>query len=228
MRELTDRALNVAEVKDATYADVRIVQRKMQGIVVKNGKVGVLSQDESQGFGVRIILKHLQYVDEAGANHRITTDANAVAEPCAACCECEDDFVHRRARSSGDAHGARRRNMPRDNTYLDPARREYAGAMGTHETHTALIDVGAHLQHVVHRDTFSDADDQRNASVCSLQDGIDSEASRHVHDRCVGLGVGQGLVDCVENGHHAITGPQASFARCDARHDLSLAGLQRA
>ena len=56
MRELTDRALNVAETKGATYADIRIVRRENQGIVVKNGKVEALSQDENQGFGVRVIL----------------------------------------------------------------------------------------------------------------------------------------------------------------------------
>ncbi|MBC8249552.1 MAG: TldD/PmbA family protein, partial [Anaerolineales bacterium] len=56
MRELTDRALNVAEIKGATYADIRIVRRENQGIVVKNGKVEALSQDENQGFGVRVIL----------------------------------------------------------------------------------------------------------------------------------------------------------------------------
>jgi TldD protein len=56
LRELTDRALNVAEVNGATYADMRIVRRENQGIVVKNGKVEGLSQDESQGFGVRVIL----------------------------------------------------------------------------------------------------------------------------------------------------------------------------
>lgn len=56
MRELTDRALNVAEVKGAAYADVRIVRRENQGIVVKNGKVEALSQDEDHGFGVRVIV----------------------------------------------------------------------------------------------------------------------------------------------------------------------------
>ncbi|MGA9350977.1 MAG: TldD/PmbA family protein [Anaerolineae bacterium] len=56
MRELTDRALNMAESKGATYADIRIVRRENQSILVKNGKVEALSQDEDQGFGVRVIL----------------------------------------------------------------------------------------------------------------------------------------------------------------------------
>jgi TldD protein len=43
-------------MKGATYADIRIVHREDQGIVVKNGKVEALSQDEDQGFGVRVVL----------------------------------------------------------------------------------------------------------------------------------------------------------------------------
>jgi len=56
MKELTDRALNLAGVRGATYADMRIVRRQRQTIVVKNGHVEVLSQSESQGFGVRVIV----------------------------------------------------------------------------------------------------------------------------------------------------------------------------
>ena len=55
MKELTDRALNLASVRGASYADMRIVRRQRQIIVVKNGHVEVLSQSESQGFGVRVI-----------------------------------------------------------------------------------------------------------------------------------------------------------------------------
>ena len=39
MRELTDRALNLAEVQGASYADIRIVRWESQGITVKNGVV---------------------------------------------------------------------------------------------------------------------------------------------------------------------------------------------
>ena len=55
MRELAGRALNVAQLQGASYADVRIVRRETQSIAVKNGQVGELKQDEDQGLGVRVI-----------------------------------------------------------------------------------------------------------------------------------------------------------------------------
>lgn len=56
MKTLTDRALNLAQVRGATYADIRIVQRRTQDISVKNGVVEGLSDNESQGFGVRVVV----------------------------------------------------------------------------------------------------------------------------------------------------------------------------
>jgi TldD protein len=55
MKDLAARALNVAQVRGASYADIRIVARVTQRIAVKNGIVEALTQDESQGFGVRVI-----------------------------------------------------------------------------------------------------------------------------------------------------------------------------
>ena len=55
MRELSDRALNLAQVQGATYADIRIVRREKQEISVKNGVVQELSLDSAQGFGVRAV-----------------------------------------------------------------------------------------------------------------------------------------------------------------------------
>lgn len=55
MKELTNRALNMAQLQGANYADIRIVHRHSQVITVKNGRVEALSQDEDQGFGVRVI-----------------------------------------------------------------------------------------------------------------------------------------------------------------------------
>ncbi len=56
MKDLTGRALNMAQMRGASYADVRIVKRDTQRIAVKNGKVEGLEQDETQGFGVRVIV----------------------------------------------------------------------------------------------------------------------------------------------------------------------------
>ncbi len=56
MKALTDRALDLAQVQGATYADIRVVQRRTQNITVKNGVVEALSDSESQGFGVRVVV----------------------------------------------------------------------------------------------------------------------------------------------------------------------------
>ena len=55
MKEFTQRAIDLAAARGASYADVRIVRRDNQIIVVKDGKVEALSNSESQGFGVRVI-----------------------------------------------------------------------------------------------------------------------------------------------------------------------------
>ena len=55
MRDYTERALDVAQSKGATYADIRIVRRENQDITVKNGIVQTLSLDDDFGFGVRVI-----------------------------------------------------------------------------------------------------------------------------------------------------------------------------
>jgi TldD protein len=55
MKELIERALNVAQLKGASYADVRVVNREDESIAVKNGIVEALGHGEDQGLGVRVI-----------------------------------------------------------------------------------------------------------------------------------------------------------------------------
>lgn len=45
----------MAQMRGASYADVRVVTRIIQTIAVKDGRVKELAQNESQGFGVRVI-----------------------------------------------------------------------------------------------------------------------------------------------------------------------------
>ena len=58
MKELTDHALNVATVGGARYADIRIIDRREQVVTVKNGNVDGIGDQESQGFGVRVLVNN--------------------------------------------------------------------------------------------------------------------------------------------------------------------------
>ncbi|MDH4128164.1 MAG: TldD/PmbA family protein, partial [Spirochaetota bacterium] len=56
MRSFTNRALNTAQIKGATYCDIRIVEMKREIIQVKNGSLGQLIQRTTLGFGIRVIV----------------------------------------------------------------------------------------------------------------------------------------------------------------------------
>ena len=85
MKDLTARALNQAQVRGASYADIRIVRRLTQRIAVKNGRVEALEQDETQGFGVRVIANGAWGFAsssqlEAREVDRVVTQAVAIAK----------------------------------------------------------------------------------------------------------------------------------------------------
>ncbi len=56
MKELAEAALNAAQLKGAGYADVRISHRVQQDLTVKNGELAAVSDDASEGFGVRVLV----------------------------------------------------------------------------------------------------------------------------------------------------------------------------
>src|SRR2546423_11876649 len=56
MKDLAEAALNAAQVKGAGYADVRLDERVQQDLVVKNGQLAAVSDDASEGFGVRVLV----------------------------------------------------------------------------------------------------------------------------------------------------------------------------
>jgi len=56
MKELADWALNVANQRGATYADVRVVDERSRALATKNGKIGNASDSRSQGFNVRVLI----------------------------------------------------------------------------------------------------------------------------------------------------------------------------
>src|ERR1700726_1270270 len=56
MRDIANRALNVARQLGASYVDVRVMERTTEGIAVKNGRVEGVSSRMSSGFNVRVIV----------------------------------------------------------------------------------------------------------------------------------------------------------------------------
>lgn len=55
MDDVANRALNQAQVRGASYADVRVVRHTSEVISVKNGRVEAFARSNSEGFGVRVV-----------------------------------------------------------------------------------------------------------------------------------------------------------------------------
>ncbi len=56
MQDLSQRALDTAVQRGATYADVRVVRRSEESISVKSGRVDAVGSGETEGFGVRVVV----------------------------------------------------------------------------------------------------------------------------------------------------------------------------
>ena len=56
MNDLMSRALNLAGLRGAQYADIRVVENHTESVVIKDGGVNNLSNEETAGFGVRLLV----------------------------------------------------------------------------------------------------------------------------------------------------------------------------
>ncbi|MEC8858193.1 MAG: TldD/PmbA family protein [Chloroflexota bacterium] len=56
MDNFLSRALDLAAVKGASYCDVRLVEANQERFAVRNGVVDTISNDESLGIGVRVLV----------------------------------------------------------------------------------------------------------------------------------------------------------------------------
>jgi TldD protein len=56
MKEFTSRALELAVHEGARYADIRIIETRQQTVSVKNGAIDGIGDQDSQGFGVRVLV----------------------------------------------------------------------------------------------------------------------------------------------------------------------------
>ena len=55
MKQIANWALNVADLRGASFADVRVISQRSRALTTKNGKVGSASDFESTGMNVRVL-----------------------------------------------------------------------------------------------------------------------------------------------------------------------------
>jgi TldD protein len=55
MKHIAEWALNMAQVRGASFADARVVDDRSRALSTKNGKIGSASDAESLGIGIRVI-----------------------------------------------------------------------------------------------------------------------------------------------------------------------------
>jgi TldD protein len=55
MWDFCGHSLDVARLRGATYADVRVMHMRQRDLTTKNGEVGTLGQSESIGLGIRVV-----------------------------------------------------------------------------------------------------------------------------------------------------------------------------
>ncbi|MFN2417653.1 MAG: PmbA/TldA family metallopeptidase, partial [Candidatus Limnocylindria bacterium] len=84
MNDLIQRALDTADRLGAQYADIRVVERRNEGLTVKNGALEAATSNVSAGFGLRVLVNGAwgfssSAVLETGEADRIAGEAVEIA-----------------------------------------------------------------------------------------------------------------------------------------------------
>jgi len=84
VNDLIQRALDTADHLGAHYADVRVVERRNEGLTVKNGALEAATSNVSSGFGVRVLVNGVwgfssSALLEPGEADRIAAEAVEIA-----------------------------------------------------------------------------------------------------------------------------------------------------
>jgi TldD protein len=77
MKHVANWALNIASLRGASYADVRVIAQRSRTLSTKNGKVGTASDAESVGMNVRVIADGAWGFAASGELDRNAVEATA-------------------------------------------------------------------------------------------------------------------------------------------------------
>jgi TldD protein len=100
MQDLTQRALDTAAARGATYADVRVVRRRDESVAIKTGRVEGVASGESEGFGVRVLVDGAwgfasSHVLGAAEADRVAAEAVRIARSSATALRHPTELDHR-------------------------------------------------------------------------------------------------------------------------------------
>ncbi len=56
MQDLLDRAMNLAQIRGAQYADARVIEKETETLVLQNGEMRTLESAKNLGVGVRVLV----------------------------------------------------------------------------------------------------------------------------------------------------------------------------
>src|SRR3954447_3094204 len=164
------------------------------------GRAADLAAHDDQ-LGLVVGLEELDDVDERAARHRVATDPDdrRVAE--AALRQLVADLVGQRARARDHADVALLEEGRRDDPDIRLARGQDARAVGTDQANGRPLGAQevVDAQLVVGGDALGDADHRLDAGVGGLEDRVGRERRRHEDHRRVRVGLGDGVVEGVED-----------------------------
>ena len=178
--------------------------------------------DQDDALGLIVGLKTLQAGNEIHAVDGITADTDTGTLAQADVGGLEDRLVGQGAGAGDDAHATRLVNAAGHDADLAGAGGDDAGAVGANQDAGAPRQGGLDLEHIEDRDAFGNADDDADARVRRLQDGVGGKGRRDIDHGGVGPGLAHGIVDRIKDG--TVEVPGAALARGDAAHQLGAVG----
>ena len=131
-------------------------------------------------FSGVVILEQTQDVDKVRARNGVSTNAHAGRLPVAHISGLLNRLVGQRARPGDNANATGQVDVSRHDADLAFSRGDHAGAVRANQTHTHLVTLHLGVQHIERGHTLGNTDNQLNARVGGLENGIFAKRRRHV------------------------------------------------
>jgi hypothetical protein len=163
-------------------------------------------------------LKQAQRVDVRGADDGIAANADRGRLADAALRQLVHGLISQRAGAGDDADRTFFVNAAGHDADLGLAGRDDAGAVGADEPRLRVLELGPDLDHVERGNALGDADDERNARVLGLENGVGGKRRRNEDHGRVGAGLGHGVGHGVEDRPALVRG--SALAGSDAADDV--------